>query len=249
MSRWLEACPEASVSSACTLLEAIHGQVVHVHGLIALHPIWTNSEIFFGLSSGDSTQDLGFPRVIWVMISCIWDDVVLGVTWAAEEIFQDDIWDLRGINLETDEFAGPENSQRAFEHLRLRKKRELWPALGFCALFSWPYGNAQINAHVQTRARQVWRIRLSLHPFQAQSQRKERQAWQDIMGNVIVSSPGLIKKPRTHLIFWLQELSLLIVFWKAGVSENPSCRNSCSNREHLLSFLVFNSILILLTIY
>lgn len=55
------------MSSACTLLEAIHGQVVHVHGLIALHPIWTNSEIFFGLSSGDSTQDLGFPRVIWVM--------------------------------------------------------------------------------------------------------------------------------------------------------------------------------------
>lgn len=72
------ACPRAGASSACSLLEAIHGQVVHVHEIIALHPIWTNSEIFFWTFSGDSTQDLVFPRVIWVMISCIWEDVVLG---------------------------------------------------------------------------------------------------------------------------------------------------------------------------
>lgn len=45
---------------------------------------------------------------------------------------------------------------------------------------------------------------------------RERAAWQNIMGNVVVPFPGL-KKSKTHLIFRLQDLFLLIAFWKAGM--------------------------------
>lgn len=55
------ACPRAGASSACSLLEAIHGQVLHVHEIIALHPIWTNSEFFFGLL-------VEIPHRIWFFL-------------------------------------------------------------------------------------------------------------------------------------------------------------------------------------
>ena len=32
------------------------------------------------LSRGDATGDWLFPRVLWAMMSCIWEDVVLAAT-------------------------------------------------------------------------------------------------------------------------------------------------------------------------
>lgn len=111
--------------------------------------------LFFGFCSGDSTHKIWFCPGS----SGKWG-LAFGKMWSCRSPEQQRksckmTLGLCGISLEADELAGPENSQRAFECLRLRKKGQLWPILGYCALFLWPFGNAWINAHVQIHARLV----------------------------------------------------------------------------------------------
>lgn len=102
----------------------------------------------------------------------------------------------------------------------------------------------QINVHVQTHAQASVKNQAEYASILG-SKLKEREAWQNIMGNVMVPSGLILKRANTHLIRCSEDSLLLIAFGKAGAPRRILGMEILIVAESgLLLFPVFNSAVI-----